>query len=206
MKSAKIFIAITFLLAFAVCVSAQSVQFLNELKGYKFFGNGKLKELRLTVSSKNDVKNIFGASCEKKCNYDADWLISFEYYEDIWIMESRNEKNEKQTYLLDSKYLDKLRSIEIRPNKQISFVNIVFPKTFQKNFTTSTTDTRSGKSKMTVNEAFEDLDGLSYEIYGVTNYDDIKNEKEKSYNKGDLGLIRYDIPAKLEKDLFILQK
>jgi Uma2 family endonuclease len=186
--------------------SAQSIEFPNELKGFKFFGNGKLKSLQFTVSSKVEVKKILGETCEKKCDYDADWLISFEYYEDIWIKESRNDKDEKLTYFLDSKYLGKLRSIEIRPKKQVSFDNVSFPAEFQKLVVTSTTDARSGKSRMTVNDAFQDSDGLTYEIYSRTNYDDIKNKKEKSYNKGELILIRYDIPKESEKTLFVLQK
>ena len=205
MNRAKIFITFTFLLAFAAGVSAQEKPFPNELKGYEFFGNGKLGDLRLTVSAKDDVKKIFGKKCEKKCDYDSDWAIRFEYYEDVWIKESRNEKGEKLTYLLNSKYLGKLRSIEIRPKKRLSFADVSFPNIFQKLLTTSTTDTRSGKSRMTVGESFQDSDGLKYEIYSRTNYDDIGNKKEKSYNENELVLIRYDIPEKLEKTLFILQ-
>jgi len=206
MKLAKIFIVFTFLLAFAVCVSAQSNQYPNELKSYEFFGNGKLKDLKFGISSKDDVKKIFGKKCAEKCDYDADWAIRFEYYEDIWIRESRNEKDEKLTYFLDSKYLGKLRSVEIRPKKQISFVDVSFPITFQKFVTTSTTDARLGKSSMTVNEAFQNSSGLTYEIYTRTNYDDIKNKKAKLYKKGDLVVIRYEILKELEKSLFILQK
>lgn len=205
MNRAKIFIAFTFLLAFAVCVSAQSVQFPNELKGYEFFGNGKLKDLQLTISSKDDVKKIFGANCEKKCDYSADWLINFEYYEDIWVMTSRNEKDEKLTYFLDSKYLGKLRSIEIRPKKHVSFVSIIFPNVFQKLLLSSTSTFRSDGKRSIGDEAFQDSNGLTYEIINETIKYDIKNEKTKTYYKGDLVLIRYDIPKELEKSLFILQ-
>ncbi len=79
MNRAKIFIAFTFLLAFAVCVSAQSVQFPNELKGYEFFGNGKLKDLKLGSTKKKDIEKIFGESCEKSCDYDENFKIKFEY-------------------------------------------------------------------------------------------------------------------------------
>ncbi|HEY8562355.1 MAG TPA: hypothetical protein VIL74_18405 [Pyrinomonadaceae bacterium] len=205
MKSLKVPVVFTFLLLFAVCISGQSARFPGELKNYEFFGNGRLKDLQLTVSSEDDVKKVFGANCEKQCDYDADWLIRFEYYEEIHIKVSRRENGEKLRYLLDSKYLGKLRSIEIRPKKDVSFAGISFPNDFEKLITTSTTDTRSGKSKMTVNDAFQHSSGLTYEIYSRTNYDDIKNKEAKLYNEGDLVLIRYSVPKELEKDLFVLQ-
>ena len=202
MNRAKIFIAFTFLLAFAFQISAQSVQFPNELEGYKFFGNGKLKDLKLNASSKDDVKKIFGANCERKCDYDENWLISFEYFDDIWIKESRNNAGEKLTYKLDSKYLGKLRSIEIRPKNRLSFANISFPETFQKLLLTSTSTFRSDEKRLTGDEAFQDSNGLTYEILNET----IKYSRKKTYNKGDLILIRYDIPKELKESLFILQK
>lgn len=206
MNRAKILISFTFLLAFAVCISAQHNPFPNELKGYEFFGNGKLKDLQLTASSKDDVKQIFGTNCEKQCDYDADWSIEFEYFEDIWVMTDRNEKDEKLTYLLDSKYLGKLRSIEIRPRKQTSLADVSFSNVFQKLALTSTSTFRSDKSRISGDEAFEDSNGLTYEILNQTIKYDIKNKKSRSYNKGDLVLIRYSIPKDSEKDLFVLQK
>lgn len=201
MNRAKIFIVLTFFLAFALQVSAQAIKFPNELKGYEFFGSGKLEKLKLTVSSKDDVRKIFGENCEVKCSYGADWLISFTYFEDIWI-----KTGQKGRYLLDSKYLGKLRLIEIQPQKQLSFADVSFSEEFRKSIETSTTHARSGKSRLTINDIFEDSYGLSYEIFLQTSYDDIKNKKAKSYKKGDLVLIRYKIPEKLEEDLFVLQK
>ncbi len=206
MNRAKIFITLIFLLVFVLQVSAQNNQYPNELAGYKFFGNGKLKDLQLTISSKDDVKKIFGEACKKKCDYDADWLISFKYYEDIWIRESRNEKDEKLTYFLDSKYLGKLRSIEIRPKKQKSFSDVAFSNSFQKTLVSSTSVFDSNKSRLTGDEAFQDSSGLTYEILNETMSYDIKNKKTKSYKKGDLVLIRYDISEELINTLFILQK
>ncbi len=205
MKLAKFFIAFTFLLAFAFQVSAQSIQYPNELKGYEFFENGKLKDLQLTVSSKDDVKKIFGVNCEKQCDYDADWLIHFDYYEDIWVMTSRSENNEKLTYFLGSKYLGKLRSIEIRPKMQLSFADVSFPNTFQNLLISSTSTFRSDKRRMSGDESFQDSNGLTYEILDQTIIYNFKNKKTKSYNKGDLVLIRYSISKAIEKDLFVLQ-
>lgn len=79
MKQAKLFFVLTFLLAFSLCVSAQNNQYPNELKGYEFFGKGKLKKIRLGGSTKKDVKKIFGKDCEKECDYDENFRIKFEY-------------------------------------------------------------------------------------------------------------------------------
>lgn len=206
MNRAKIFITLTFLLAFALQISAQNNLYLNELKGYEFFEKGKLKELQLTISSKNDVRKIFGENCEKNCDYNADWSIHFEYFEDIWMMGSYNEKEGKLTYYLDSKYLGKLRLIEIRPKKQISFSGVVFPNSFQKFIISSTSVFDSNKNRLRGDEAFQDSSGLTYEILTETISYDIKNEKTKSYNKGDLVLIRYSLTKELKKSLFVLQK
>ncbi len=197
------FIVVLFL---ALDLSAQGSLYPSELKGYEFFGNGKLKTLRLTLSSKDDVANLFGEKCKKECDYDADWSIHFEYFEDIWSTERFNEKNVKLSYLLDTKYLGKLRLIQIRPKKSVSFVNITFSGTFQTLIETSTTDGRSDKSRMIVNDSFNDPSGLSYLIYSHTNYDDFKNKKSKSYSNGDLVLIRYQIPKAVEHDLFVLKQ
>lgn len=206
MKSAKIFIVFNFLLAFAVCVSAQINPYSNELKGYEFFGNGKLKDLHFTVSSKDDVEKIFSADCKKQCDYDADWSVRFEYFEDIWIKENRNEKDGKLTYFLNSKYLGKLRSIEIRPKRQISFADVSFPSQFQRLSLTSTSLFDSDKNRLIGDEAFQDSSGLTYEIVNETINYKFKNKETKSYNKGDLVLIRYDIPKELKTILFVLQK
>ncbi len=189
---------------FSICISAQSSEYPNELAGYQFFGSGKLKDLQLLVSSKDDVKRIFGEKCEKQCDYETDWSISFEYFEDIWIKESRNAKGDKLTSSLDLKYLGKLRVIGIRPKKQISFLSISFPDVFKKLIITSTTDGRSGNSRMSVNDAFQDSSGLTYEIYSRTNYDDIRTKNARVYHKGELVLIRYNIREDTEKALFVL--
>ena len=79
MKPAKLFIAIVFLLAFAVCVLAQTTHYPNELKGYDFFGSGKLKDLKLGHSKKKDVEMIFGKYCDKYCDYDENFKVRFVY-------------------------------------------------------------------------------------------------------------------------------
>ena len=155
MRSVPILATAACVLYLVLGVSAQSSQYPNELEGYRFFGKGKLKNLQLLVSTKDDVKRVFGEKCEKQCEYDADWSVNFEYFEDIWTTESSNNKGDKRTYTLDPRYLGKLRVIDLRPRKPLSFTNISFPGLFAKVVVTSTSDARSG-SVVTVNDSFQD--------------------------------------------------
>ena len=155
MKSASILAVITCVLYLVLGMSAQSTQYPNELEGYRFFVGGKLKSLQLLVSTKDDVKRVFGEKCEKQCDYDADWSVNFEYFEDIWTKESSNNKGDWRTYTLDPRYLGKLRVIDLRPKKPIPFANVSFPETFAKVVVTATSDARSG-SVVTVNDSFQD--------------------------------------------------
>ena len=206
MSIANFIIFLAFLSIFAFGVNAQQSKYPSEMDGFKFFGEGKLSGLELGTSSREDVQKIFGQTCETKCDYDKEWTISFEYFNDIWIKESRDEKGEKLTYLLDSKYLGSVRTIRIYPKNRIPLGDASFPTLFRRLITTSTTDTRSGKSRMTVNDAFQDSDGLSYEIYSRTNYDDIKSRNETIYQKGDLVFVGYEITKENQRNMFVLQK
>ncbi|MBS1794022.1 MAG: hypothetical protein JSS81_09220 [Acidobacteria bacterium] len=57
----------------------------NELDGYRFFRDGKLKNIRLRVSTRADVEKIFGPAREPgkdflTYQYDGDWDITVGYY------------------------------------------------------------------------------------------------------------------------------
>jgi len=207
MKAAKIIFIFILSLVFAKTSQAQIPSYPNELKSYEFSGKGKFKELKPGVSTREDVKRVFGAACENQCDYDADWTINFDYYENIWIKETTNEKGEKSVYHLDSKYIGKLRKIEILPKKQISLANVSFPAAFQKlSRSLITDDTRTGKGRMMTYDLYQDSNGLTYELFNATDYDSIMAKNEKSYKKGDLFSIQYSISKEQEKVMYILQK
>jgi len=208
MKITKAFIGFAFLLSviFVQNFQAQSNQYPNELKGYEFFGKGKLAGLKPGATTKEDVKKIFGKNCEKTCDYDSDWTVSFSFYENNWTKDDTNQKGERLVYYLDSRYLGKLHKIELNPKKQISFGNVFFPNTFQKLSRSQITRIRSGKSKMVTYEVFQDAYGLIYELYSTTDYDEIKTKGEKLYNKGDLFSIQYNTSKEQEKVMFKLKK
>jgi hypothetical protein len=137
MKLAPILAVITAVLFVSVSMTAQ---FPNELDGYKFFANGKLKGLQLLASSREDVKRVLGSDCEKQCDYDANWSISFQYFDEIWTREESNSRGDRRVYKLDPKYLGKLRQIDLKPKQAVSFANISFPAAFSKTIVTAAPD------------------------------------------------------------------
>lgn len=185
-------------------ISAQQNPYPNELKGYEFFGKGKLSGLRLITAGKADVRRQFGDDCEKTCNYDSDWSIHFEYFEDIWSTSSFNEAGEKISYTLDPKYLGKLRSVRLFPKNEIMLGDKDFSALFTRQIITSTTDGKSGNSRTTVKNAYSDEFGLTYEVYNRTNYDDFRNTPKRK--EGELVQINYDLTRAARKTLFVLQK
>jgi hypothetical protein len=209
MKITIFFIVLTFLLTliFVPNAQAQNNPYPNELQGYEFFGKGRLKGLRPGVSAKEDVKRIFGENCESLCDYDADWTVQFSFFENNWIKEDTDPEGKKNVYNLDPKFIGKLRKIEMRPKKQISFGKVSFPISFQKFLRSEITkEPQTNKSKMVTYELFQDSGGLTYELFSGVDYDNIKAKNERLYNKKDLFSILYNISKEQEKIMYILQK
>ncbi|HSK70731.1 MAG TPA: hypothetical protein VK892_03480 [Pyrinomonadaceae bacterium] len=203
----KLIIGLIFLLTLALASAAQAQNnpYPNELQGFEFFGKGKLKGLKLGVSTKETVKRVFGEGCEYFCDYDADWTVTFSYYEIDSMKEDSDENGKKTVYYIDSKYLYKLRSIELRPKKQISLVDYSFSNAFEKQLKRQQlTHTEKGRGRMITYELFQDSFGLTYQLFGKTGSDAPNNEK--AHNKGDLSSVLYFIPKEEEKKMFTLQK
>src|SRR5438067_2410345 len=62
MKRQTVLTVIAAVLSLASAMSAQTIQYPNELDGYKFVGSGKLKGLHLLTSTRDDLKRVFGPS------------------------------------------------------------------------------------------------------------------------------------------------
>ena len=167
MKRTKIFIAFTFLLAFAVCVSAQSVQFPNELKGYEFFGKGKLKKLQLGSSKKKDIKKIFGNFCEKGCDYDKNFKIKFEFLralDDCMTTEDIRDR----AMCPQNEFVDTISSITLEPKQDQNLKDIPTSK-FNKFSGGGSLEKSSEVS--TSYTSFTDKYGLKYSLLnGDTSY------------------------------------
>ena len=187
MKSAKIFIVFTFLLAFAVCVSAQSVQFPNELKGYEFFGKGKLKNIKLGVSTKKDVKKIFGKDCEKYCDYDENFKIKFEYLaalDDCMTTEDIRDR----LMCPQSKFVGTLSSITLEPKQYQTLKDLPTSK-FNKFSGGSSIEKGSGVSSSYT--SFTDKYGLRYSINNELSEKGVLYSQYPPFVQGKLHSIKY---------------
>ncbi len=184
MKQAKLFFVLTFLLAFAICVSAQSVQFPNELKGYEFFGKGKLKKIKLGASTKKDIKKIFGKDCEKECDYDENFKIKFEYLaalDDCMTTEDIRDR----AMCPQSAFVGTLSSITLEPKKYQMLKDLPTSK-FNKFSGGSTTAKGNGASSSYT--SFTDKYGLRY---SVNNESGVFYSQYPPFIQGKLYSIKY---------------
>ena len=200
MSRAKIFIVFTFLLAFAVYVSAQSVQFPNELKGYEFFGKGKLKGLQLGVSDKEDIIKIFGKTCDfhenETCEYDKKWTVVITYF---GFSVEFNKGIESYTR---DEFINKIFRIQLFPKEVVNFENVKIPKIYKRNIdridywseSSHSKPIRTGWSK---NKFYEDSVGLTYAIC-------VKDSKKECV-KNTLNWINYEIPENLLQKYFNIE-
>ncbi len=180
----------------------------NELEGYKFFNKGKLKDLKLTVSTKEDVKKSFGSDCENGCDFDDMWKINFSYFGSMY--KETTVDNKKIKLVPKEELIGKIYSIRLMPKQKISFNKVVFPSRFSNSETSPICHgfDSSGLLSSAVSisyESYEDRYGLKYLIFENVNYTVGKVEKDNRA-KGDLISIEYAIPDKIEEMMFIEQK
>ena len=171
----------------------------NELAGYKFFLTGKLKSLRLGVSGRAEVVKIFGKSCEEICEYDADWKIVFEYFDDLdsyWIQPDGG-KTKWQKMVILPETVGKISRVILSPTNRISFSRVKFSNEFYKYSGVLTGESAGGKSTSATLDSYLDGYGLKYILIGKINYSD--REEIKIRQDGDLAFIEYQIPPSLIK-------
>jgi hypothetical protein len=193
---------IIFILLFVPIVFAQKNPYPNELKGFQFFGKGKLKHLKLGISAKKDVMTIFGKDCESYCDYDKNWEINFIYFRNITKVTTINDIKTK--YVPNPKYLGTLYSITLRPKLAVSFGKIGFSSKFS--YGSGGSAGHDGKGGGT-NISFttrKDKFGLKYVIFKEITLTTLTTKP--SERKGDLISIEYSLPEKLEEEMFIEQK
>lgn len=171
MNQAKIFTAFTFLLVFAVCVSAQNYSYSNELKEFELFANGKWKTLIPYVSTKEDVIKIFGSDCKAKCDYDKDWKVRIDYVSQSWWM-----KNDKQIKCKSEDLLGKVETVYFFPRKQIFMKEDLFSS----NFKTLTLFIDHAPLKT----VFYDTEGLIYALY-ANEFDYIFASEGQKFDKSN---------------------
>lgn len=174
----------------------------NELEGYEFFKTGKLKELKLGISTRENVRETLGKDCEDICEYSDDWRIVFTYFDHISREISEDGKTTK--YLPDPKFANTIYSIKFVPKKRISFSNITFSDQFRKFGATAFGHDFSGKAVHVAFFSYTDPYGLRYVIFDKITLN-TANKKDESQT-GDLMSIEYTIPRQLEEKMFVIAK
>lgn len=185
----------------------------NEMPGYEFFKKGKLKPIRLGISTKDDMRRIFGDTCESTCDYDENWEISADYY-DNRVEFSRTSSDTKEAqreteYIPQPEFVDKVESLRLTPKKRVSFVKTYFPRTFGKNERNEIGDAWDengfGGAVHTTSTIYADGYGLEYSVFGAETFNNLRNkgpEVREPIRNGDLRFIEYSIPDSFEDVIF----
>ena len=177
----------------------------NEIPGYEFFMKGKLNPIKLGISTKDNVRKLFGDTCESASDYDENWLLRADYYEDrVMFTQTSGDSKEtevKMEYIPKSGFVDKLQELHLMPKKRISFLNIYFPRTFGKNQSYHIGDAWDengfGGAVHTTYTIYVDGYGLKYSMFGAETSDNLRKKapvEKDPVRKGDLVEIEYSIP------------
>jgi hypothetical protein len=181
----------------------------NEIKGFEFFSNGKLKGLKLGISKKDDVSVIFGNACEEFCVYDSKWKVQFDYFDEktittVMSYDGNGIKSNEKKLVPSAEFLGKIRSVKLVPQQTLSFTGITFPDKFEKRSSVAFGHDFSGNASHVAFDAYTDSYGLVYYVFDKITF---SNTKEKdSRQKGDLISIEYTIPNTLEDKMFVERK
>ncbi|HQU85800.1 MAG TPA: hypothetical protein PKY59_21870 [Pyrinomonadaceae bacterium] len=158
--------------------------------------------MKLGISTVEDVKAIFGTACDDLCEYDSNWKVLFIYFKNISVQTMRDEKKIK--LIAEPESVNKLYSISIIPNNEVSLKDVKFSNEFYKSSESITGHDFSGNSSRISVAVFSDSYGLKYSIFNREDYSTFK-EKNTRQN-GSLIEIKYTIPNNLEEKMFIEQK
>ncbi|MBS1793876.1 MAG: hypothetical protein JSS81_08475 [Acidobacteria bacterium] len=179
----KILIVILFSIGLSIGVHAQGFNcprlsseidpdnpFPNEIEGFHFFKEGKLKGIVLGVSTREDIERIFGPPIVPTViknasiyDYDSDWkmfivYLSREGSRRTYIY-SRCGVEYKSTWVPKPEYIGKIQSIQIIPKKPISFNKIIEQPDLLKSFDMQKTQSSTyyiGRCSLTYNVDNED--------------------------------------------------
>lgn len=180
----------------------------NEISGYEFFGKGKLRDISIGISTRDDMTKMFGGDCQNTCQYDENWSLQAEYISKglAWTTISGEDKTE---YFAKDEFVGKLGSLSLRPTGIVSFNSMAFPdRVFARGISMSIGDAWGADgfegAVHTSYYIYNDGYGLRYVIYGEETFNNLKNkpDKENKFSKGELVEIKYAIPASLKNDIY----
>lgn len=180
----------------------------NEIRGYEFFNKGKLNDIRIGKSTREDIKRLFSSDCEAGCGYDHDWNLRAEYISAGLAWTSTVGDNVTE-YFPKEEFIGKLESLSFTPKKQISFRRINFPS-----------NRFSSGKQMSIGDAWgedgfegavhtsygvhEDGYGLRYTVYDEETFNNLQTKQESKDKRkmGDLIQIEYLIPDSLKEKVY----
>jgi hypothetical protein len=191
-KGVKMRIRMTFLLVcLGMCLvnaNSQEIAYPNEIEGFQFSKQDKVKDLVLLISSKEDVMRLFGKDCVNGCEFKEDWDIGFAYVNAGW-------STTTSTTLLKPlpEFVGKLASITFRPRRPVLLPeSTVFPGGLRCNKGSAT----RGELRFRSITCADDR-RLFYNIYDETS-------AEGKFQKNELSSISYIMTKEKEESIFAL--
>jgi hypothetical protein len=200
----KFVVSIAIIFAVVFNVSAQTKNpFPNELRGYRFYKNGKLKTLRPGVSTLEDIKKVFGEECENVCDYDERWTIDFGFIDDGPVEITSDGVTTK--YFPAPGFIGKISSISLHPKSNIRFQKALLLKKFDGLIGgyICGMDGKGGGSN-TSYTGYSDRYGLFYNI--VDSYETTKKDELNGRRKGDLFSIKYELTEEMNDRIYGIKK
>jgi len=220
MTKFRILIVLTFLFCLFVNVQAQSFEcrteagfsvdsdnpFSNEMEGFKFFGEGKLRAFKLGVSTIDDARNTFGTplktlSFSEIFDYDSDWLIIVSYLTLSLSKTSTNTSLDGVTvtkkYVIRPEYIGQINRIQLLPKKNFQFNKMSYPDKTLKEF----------RGESDYDYTYSDRYGLTYKVVdreGLRLGGDLK-KYNVTLSRGDILEISYTNHCLLNK-IYVEQK
>lgn len=172
----------------------------DELSGYKFFNRGKLKGIKLGVSTSADIIKRFGENCQYNCAYDQNWDISFTYFGKLGTTVTLNGK--KTQDVTKPQYVGRLASFYLYPKSPLSFETVKFPPYFKQDLRRGFGGDSSGLSYSDSSTIYNDKYGLRYKITNEFK----SNNAAFHHKKGELQSISYTILEQLKDKLFVTKQ
>ncbi|MDQ3634784.1 MAG: hypothetical protein M3405_09800 [Acidobacteriota bacterium] len=181
--------------------SLQDKLYPNEIKGFEFFGEGKLKDLKLGSSKSKDVELIFGESCEESCDYDENFKLKIEYlkaFDDC--MTTEDIRDRAMCPLND--FVGTISAIKLTPKQDHS---LVIP-TSDFNIVTGGITSEKGSNGNSISwTSFTDKYGLRYSLNNESSGKVTIYSHYPSFMEGKLHSIEYNFTDDIIRKIFTVE-
>ena len=170
----------------------------HELPGFRFFADGKMNRLRLGVSTRQDVRKIFGEprgtlrDQSEIYDYDPQWEIQFAFFS------ATDTRDSRPLRVIAGEYVGKLSGVALIPKTPVSMRDAFFPPVFKNLSLTQRVGSGNIITEIRGADLYNEPYGLQYEIYQKTT---LGNQTRRP---GDLMSIRYFIPSQISEQFFVV--